>query len=119
MELLLPIKSKVKTITSDNGKELTNHQYIAERLRCKFYFAHPYSSWELGTNENTNGLIRQYFSKKIPFAMISHEEVLMVMARLNHRPRKQLGFKTPYQVFYQLDSHLAFELTSPKKSFIL
>ena len=111
VELLLPIKSKVKTITSDNGSEFTHHQYVAERLKCKYYFAHPYSSWERGTNENTNGLIIQYFPKKMPFAMISHEDVLAVMARLNHRPRKRLGFETPNQVFYKLDWHLAFEPT--------
>lgn len=100
MELLLPIKSKVKTITSDNGKELTNHQYIAERLRCKFYFAHPYSSWERGTNENTSGLIRQYFPKRMVFDSISDEEIKAVENRLNHRPRKRLKYKTPYQAFY-------------------
>ena len=97
--LLLPYKSKIKTLTSDNGKEFTNHQSIAMALNAKFYFANPYHSWERGTNENTNGLIRQYFPKKTDFRNITDEQVKQVMNKLNSRPRKSLGFETPNQLF--------------------
>jgi len=98
--MLLTIKENVHTITSDNGKEFANHESIAEKLNCDFYFAHPYSSWERGTNENTNGLIRQYFPKNRDFRTITDEELIHAMKRLNNRPRKRLGFKTPNQVFF-------------------
>src|SRR5437762_8847516 len=62
--------------------------------------SHPYSSWERGTNENTNGLVRQYFPKKTDFSLLSDEDVQRVADRLNNRPRKTLGFRTPYEVFY-------------------
>lgn len=100
IELLMPIKSRVKTITSDNGREFAHHETIANALDCYYYFAHPYSSWERGTNENTNGLIRQYFPKQMTFDSITDEEVEAVAHRLNQRPRKRLNFKTPYEVFY-------------------
>lgn len=64
------------------------------------YFAHPYVSWERGTNENTNGLIRQYFPKGSSFTEITEEEVQRVQDELNNRPKKTLGFKTPYEVFF-------------------
>lgn len=98
--LLLPLKIKVRTITADNGKEFAGHKQISESLKTRFFFAHPYSSWERGTNENTNGLIRQYFPKDRNFKTISNDEIRMVMNRLNNRPRKSLGFKTPNQVFF-------------------
>ena len=100
IELLRPLCKKVHTITSDNGKEFADHQQIARNLHADFFFAHPYSSWERGTNENTNGLIRQYFSKSRNFSTITEEEVNLVMDKLNNRPRKSLGFKTPNQVFF-------------------
>lgn len=99
-QLLYSIKAKVHTITSDNGKEFANHKTIAKTLECDFYFAHVYSSWERGTNENTNGLIRQYFPKDRDFRTITDEEIIHAMKRLNNRPRKRLGFKTPNQVFF-------------------
>ncbi len=98
--MLLTVKEKVHTITSDNGKEFANHESIANALDCDFYFAHAYSSWERGTNENTNGLIRQYFPKNRDFRTITDEELIHAMKRLNNRPRKRLGFKTPNQVFF-------------------
>jgi len=98
--LLHSISDKVHTITSDNGKEFGNHEKIAKGLKCDFYFAHPYSSWERGTNENTNGLIRQYFPKSRDFRTITDSEIIHAMKRLNNRPRKRLGFKTPNQVFF-------------------
>ncbi len=98
--LLCPIADRVHTITSDNGKEFANHKTIAKELKCDFYFAHAYSAWERGTNENTNGLIRQYFPKNRDFRTITDEEIIHAMKRLNNRPRKRLGFKTPNQVFF-------------------
>ena len=98
--LLGSISDQVLTITSDNGKEFANHEQIAKRLKCSFYFAHAYSSYERGTNENTNGLIRQYFPKNRDFRTITHSEIIHAMKRLNNRPRKRLGYKTPNQVFF-------------------
>lgn len=100
IKLLGPVKEAVHTITSDNGKEFAAHKTIADALKAGFYFAHPYHAWERGTNENTNGLIRQYFPKGLDFSTITDEDVNFVMARLNNRPRKSLGFLTPVQVFY-------------------
>jgi IS30 family transposase len=92
---------EVKTITSDNGREFARHQSIAQQLKADFYFAHPYSSWERGLNENTNGLVRQYFPKKHDFATITDTEVNHVLERLNNRPRKTLGYRTPTEVFFK------------------
>jgi len=91
----------VKTITSDNGREFAHHQHIAAQLSAHFYFAHPYSSWERGLNENTNGLVRQYFPKKHDFATITDKHIGHVMQRLNNRPRKTLGYRTPNEVFFK------------------
>ena len=99
--LLRDVADKVHTITSDNGREFANHQAIAEKLCADFYFAHPYSSWERGLNENTNGLIRQYFPKARDFTTITDKEVKQTQQRLNTRPRKTLDYKTPHQVFYK------------------
>jgi len=98
--LLLPINDKVRTLTSDHGKEFATHEQIAETLDLKFYFAHPYAAWERGTSENTNGLLRQYFPKKSNFTSISKKEVDLVMSKLNSRPRKSLRFKTPFEVLF-------------------
>jgi IS30 family transposase len=91
--LLEPIASQVLTLTSDNGKEFAKHQEISSALQADFYFTHPYSAWERGLNENTNGLVRQYFPKKHDFTTITDNDVRMVMNKLNNRPRKCLGFK--------------------------
>src|SRR6266516_2778482 len=88
--LLLPVMDQAHTLTSDHGKEFAEHEQIAERLNLKFYFAHPYAAWERGTNENTNGLLRQYFPKKSAFLTISNTEIKQAMSRLNFRPRKSL-----------------------------
>ena len=98
--LLLPVKDKVHTLTSDHGKEFADHAQIAETLQLQFYFAHPYAAWERGTNENTNGLLRQYFPKKSDFQATSNKQVEQAMSKLNSRPRKSLRFKTPFEVFY-------------------
>ena len=97
--LLKPHQKKVHTITSDNGKEFAGHEKIASKLKTNFYFAHPYTSWEYGTDENTNGLIRQYFPKNRDFTTITQQEINMAMGKLNNRPRKRLGYQTPNQVF--------------------
>jgi len=94
----LPQKTK-QTITSDNGPENSNWQAIEEQLNIKTFFANPYHSWERGTNENTNGLIRDYFPKKTDFTVVSEEEIRYVENELNTRPRKRLNWKTPLEVF--------------------
>jgi IS30 family transposase len=101
VSLLKPHRDKVLTLTSDNGKEFSEHEQIATELQTDFYFAHPYASWERGTNENTNGLIRQYFPKSRDFTTITQQEINHAMKRLNSRPRKRLGFLTPAQVFFK------------------
>ena len=101
IEMLSTCKDQVLTITVDNGKEFSDHRDIAILLEADVYFAHPYASWERGLNENTNGLIRQYFPKKYDFAKITHDEVKSVVAKLNNRPRKTLGYRTPNEVFFK------------------
>lgn len=86
------------SITGDNGTEFSNHKSISEKLGIDFYFTHPYSSWEKGTNENTNGLIRQYFPKGTDFNNISEAMLKEVELALNSRPRKCLEYKTPSEV---------------------
>ena len=98
--LLKPLAESVHTITSDNGREFAGHEAIAEALSAEFYFAHPYRSWERGLNENTNGLVRQYFPKGSDLTQITDEQVQAIAERLNERPRKTLGFQTPNHVFF-------------------
>jgi len=98
--LLKPLADRVHTLTSDNGREFAQHQKISTALKAQFYFAHPYASWQRGLNENTNGLIRQYFPKDTEFRTLTHEDIKKVMDKLNNRPRKSLDFKTPNQVFF-------------------
>lgn len=100
LELLKPIARRVHTLTSDNGREFAGHEAIAKQLGAKFFFAHPYASWERGLNENTYGLIRQYFPKRRGFITITQDEIDTVMHKLNNRTRKCLGIKTPNQVFF-------------------
>jgi IS30 family transposase len=88
-----------KSLTVDNGGENAGHQEITKCLGIAVYFAHPYHSWERGTNENTNGLIRHYFPKGTDFATIPDERIKAVEEKLNTRPRKRLGYKTPQEVF--------------------
>lgn len=100
ISLLLPFTNSVHTITGDNGKEFAEHVRIAETLKSSFYFAHPYSAWERGTNENTNGLVRQYFPKKTDFSTVTLADAKVAVEKLNQRPRKCLDFKTPFEVFF-------------------
>ena len=99
IRLLSPLKRGVLTMTSDNGKEFADHKEMAKALNADFYFAHPYSSWERGTNENMNGLIRQYFPKNCDFRTVTNDDIKIAMERLNNRPRKCLGYQTPNEVF--------------------
>lgn len=85
------------------GGEFAGHEEIAKRLQADFYFAHPYSYWEHGTNENANGLIRQYFPKNRDFNTITQQEIDKAMERLNSRPGKRLEYQTPNQVFFKSD----------------
>ncbi len=99
IKLLLWV-AHLKSITFDNGKEFAGHQEISLSLNTDCYFAHPYASWERGTNENTNGLIRQYLPKSRSLEKVSLEEEARIMDRLNLRPRKCLDFCTPFEVFF-------------------
>jgi len=95
VEILKPFKSMIHTITGDNGKEFAEHKIIAKELGIDFYFARPYHSWERGANENTNGLIRQYFPKGTSFENITNADIKRVQNILNNRPRKKLNYLTP------------------------
>ena len=105
--LLRPFKDVVKTITADNGKEFAYHEKISKAMCADVYFAHPYSSWERGLNENTNGLLRQYFPKDTDLTTVTQKEVRRAVNRLNSRPRKGLGFKTPSQMMREYRAALA------------
>jgi IS30 family transposase len=107
IRLLRPYKDLVHTITADNGKEFAYHEKISKALKAKVYFAHPYSSWERGLNENTNGLLRQYFPKSTDFKLVTQAEVNRAVKRLNARPRKDLGYKTPKQLMNAVRAKLA------------
>jgi transposase, IS30 family len=95
IKLLEPYKDAVLTITADNGKEFAYHERITEALNANVYFADPYCSWQRGLNENTNGLLRQYWPKKTDFKKVSQKSVSSVIVQLNNRPRKKLNYKTP------------------------
>jgi IS30 family transposase len=99
-QTLLPYKDRLFSLTSDRGREFWEHEEIARRLGVPFYFAHPYAAWERGTNENTNGLLRQYFPKYTSLMAVSEAQVEAAMNKLNHRPRKILAFRTPFEVFF-------------------
>jgi IS30 family transposase len=96
---LTPIKEILKTMTSDNGKEFAEHKMISQLLGVNFYFADPYKSCQRGLNENFNGLIRQYISKKTDFNTIDNKYIEYVENKLNNRPRKKLNFLTPNEYF--------------------
>jgi transposase, IS30 family len=94
-------KRKRKTITFDNGVEFSNWSMLEEKSGMTIYFAYPYHAWERGTNENTNGLLRQYFPKSHDFNLITEQELKHVVNRLNTRERKHLKFKSPKDVFWK------------------
>ncbi len=96
----------VKTCTLDNGSEFASHELVSNEIDMKIYFADPYSSWQRGTNENTNGLIRRYFPKKTDFDSVLEKEIQMVQDSINNRPRKILGYRTPKEVYSELCNKL-------------
>lgn len=93
----IPTKYR-KTLTLDNGVEMSNYEEMERQNQLQIYFAHPYHSWERGTNENTNGLLRFYFPKKMSFAHLTQQQLDAAVLEINTRPRKRLGYKTPSQV---------------------
>jgi len=101
IRLLREVKKHVHTITYDNGREFSGHDTVNNALDSKSYFANPYCSWERGLNENTNGLIRQYFPKTMDLRGVTAEELAFVQTRLNRRPRKKLDYATPEAVFLE------------------
>ena len=98
---LKPFAHMVHTLTTDNGKEFAQHERVAAELKLGYYFAHPYAAWERGANENLNGLLRQFFPKHRRLEEVTDQEIALAQHRLNHRPRKCLGYKTPHQVFWK------------------
>jgi IS30 family transposase len=112
MRGLAPHKDRVHTLTYDNGREFADHEGMAADLEARVYFAHPYASWERGLNENTNGLIRQYFPKDRDLTTVTKHEIEQAMNKLNHRPRKSLGYRTPYEVFFNTRTSLTVALQS-------
>jgi len=107
LKALSPLAAEVKTLTYDNGKEFALHEDIAEALEAKGYFAHPYHSWERGLNENMNGLIRQYAPKGSCFNSLTEKDTKRMMEKLNNRPRKCLGFKTPNEIMFGIKPTIA------------
>jgi IS30 family transposase len=99
MDALDALKEQVHTLTMDNGNEFAQHEKMSKTLQADVYFAHPYCAWERGLNENTNGLLRQYFPKGTNFKALSDAKIRQAEKRLNDRPRKGLGFQTPNQIF--------------------
>lgn len=101
VRLLMPYKALIKTITTDNGLKFACHEYISKKLGVTVYFTDPYSSWQKGSIENQNGLIRQYIPKSSNFDDISHQFVTKVADKINRRPREKLNFRTPFECFYE------------------
>ncbi len=99
--LLLPLQALVHTITADNGKEFAGHAWVAQALGAGFFFATPYHAWERGLNEHVNGLVREYFPKGTDFRTVPDAQVKAVQDRLNARPRKALGYRTPAEAFHK------------------
>jgi len=100
MKLIDRCPYNFKTITTDNGTEFHSYKIIERRKKVPFFFAHPYHSWERGTNENTNGLIRQYIPKRTAMDHLSQQQCNAIADKLNNRPRKRHAFKTPKEIFY-------------------
>jgi transposase, IS30 family len=101
VKALGPIPRKMRqTLTLDNGSEFANFKELEKKVRLNIYFADPYAAWQRGTNENTNGLLRQYLPKGTNFRNIDEDNIAEAVRRLNHRPRKCLGYRTPHEVFW-------------------
>jgi len=97
----------VQTITPDRGREFQLHGNVTTELGVEFYFPPPHQPWQRGTNENTNGLLREYFPKGYDFSTLSAEDLQKVVEQLNHRPRKCLGYRTPAEVYFSTPLHFA------------
>jgi len=102
LKALSPLKELVHTITFDNGLEFWKHSEVASQLGCQTFFAKPYCSWQRGLNENHNGLLRQFFPKKMPLDTVTQNELDVAIDAMNHRPRKKLGYQTPWGIFTSL-----------------
>lgn len=102
IELLAGEPHPVRTLTSDNGVEFHGYKHLERALGLTVYFATPHHAWERGTNENTNGLIRQYLPKGSSLARLTQGRCNQIAAALNHRPRKRLGFRTPHEVYHSV-----------------
>jgi transposase, IS30 family len=97
--LFQPLPAKLrKTLTLDNGKEFAEHEQLAAEVALRVYFAKPYCAWQRGTNENTNGLVRQFFPKGSGLANMPERQFEKVQHLLNTRPRKRLGYRTPLEI---------------------
>lgn len=96
----------LKSVTLDRGKEFAAHAQVTEEIGVEFYFALPHHPWQRGTNENTNGLLREYFPKGESLGRVSEKRVQEVYDKLNRRPRKRLGYRTPYEAHYSKTLHL-------------
>jgi IS30 family transposase len=107
--MLNEIRPFIKSITGDNGKEFSEHQHITDEY-CDFFFANPYSPWERGSNENLNGLVRQYIPKRTDFSTISEKRIKEIETKLNNRPRKRYNYESPIFVMEKLlfNSEVAF-----------
>jgi IS30 family transposase len=106
------LERRVQSVTVDNGREFADHRGIAHDLKTHVYFADPYASWQRGTNENTNGLIREHLPKGRNLAHLGGPEIRKIENRLNHRPRRCLGYRTPHEVMYNERHHLTVALRS-------
>lgn len=106
LEMLLKYKKIIKTITSDNGTEFALHLAIASELNAEYYFADPYSSYQRGSNEHSNGMIRRYFPKGTDFTLVTEKELQLVLHKINHLPRKIHNGKTAHEVFHGINKKL-------------
>ena len=102
--MLAPLPEE--TVTPDRGKEFTKYQDLTDKLKIEVYFPDPHAPWQRGTNENTNGLLREYFPKGSDLTFIDEYTIQLWENKLNNRPRKCLNWKTPYEVFYEENVHL-------------
>jgi IS30 family transposase len=109
LKLFEPVKADFrKTMTFDNGREFCGHEKLSESLQIQTFFATPYHSWERGLNEHTNGLIREFYPKSTNFRIVKEEDFQKAVDFINHRPRKSLDYRTPYEVFFASSETVAF-----------
>ena len=101
IDMMLPYKDSIKTVTCDNGTEFSDFKRIENKLNVQFFFAHPYCSWERGLSEHTNGLVRQYIPKETDFKNVTNQEIKKYQYKINNRPRKVLDFEKLKGLFYQ------------------